>query len=122
MFHSRGTVQSNATVPEGTSWISSGTYSLTMSRVARTPSPVMLRQIGKNSAQRSCNSVPRSGPSDRASARTAPLLPVTSLRPRRLPRRSREAGDHFQVLGNCHMEVPRVAWYHEDLPAVSLDQ
>ena len=51
MFHSAGTVQSSTGVPVGTSWTSSG-ISLARSAPAsaRTPSPVMLRQIGYSSA------------------------------------------------------------------------
>ena len=51
MFHSRGTIQSRAGVPDGTSWTTRGTWRRRMSSVARTPSPVMLRQIGNSSAQ-----------------------------------------------------------------------
>ena len=36
-------------VPEGTSMTSTGTSRRTISNVRRTPSPVMLRQIGKSS-------------------------------------------------------------------------
>ena len=46
MFHSRGTVQSKTSVPLGTSSTRSGISAPIRSRVARTPSPVMLRQIG----------------------------------------------------------------------------
>ncbi len=46
MFHSRGTVQSNTGVPVGTSRISRGMRSWIIASVRRTPSPVMLRQIG----------------------------------------------------------------------------
>jgi hypothetical protein len=46
MFHSLGTVQSKTWVPLGTSRTASWMDSPTISRVRRTPSPVMLRQIG----------------------------------------------------------------------------
>ena len=49
MFHSGGTVQSRTDVPDGTSWISTGMWRCSNANVARTPSPVMLRQIGYKS-------------------------------------------------------------------------
>ena len=46
MFHSLGTVQSKTCVPVGTSCTVSGIWLPMSLRVWRTPSPVMLRQIG----------------------------------------------------------------------------
>ena len=46
MFHSSGTVQSRTFVPDGTSLTVSGTIRPITSSVARTPSPVIERQIG----------------------------------------------------------------------------
>ncbi len=48
MFHSCGTVQSKIWAPLGTSVRVSGMCSETMSKVARTPSPVRLRQSGNS--------------------------------------------------------------------------
>ena len=53
MFHSSGTVQSSTGVPLGTSWTSSGIRRADRASVSRTPSPVMLRQIGKSSRMNS---------------------------------------------------------------------
>src|ERR1043165_10121622 len=52
MFHSFGTVQSSTGVPEGTSVRTSGagSWRSMRARVSRTPSPVMLRQIGYSSS------------------------------------------------------------------------
>ncbi len=60
MFHSWGIVQSNTRVPVGTSCTVSGKCSLRMCSVSRTPSPVMLRQIGKSRAARACMAGPES--------------------------------------------------------------
>src|SRR3954470_8558780 len=60
MFHSGGTVQSNALVPDGTSCTSKGTYDSSAASVSRTPSPVMLRHMGNKCAHRSCISKPTS--------------------------------------------------------------
>src|ERR1051325_6492526 len=49
MFHSFGTIQSNTGVPEETVFVSSGISRAIRSSVRRTPSPVMLRQIGNSS-------------------------------------------------------------------------
>ena len=46
MFHSLGTVQSKTSVPLGTSSTVSSTCARSRRSVSRTPSPVMLRQIG----------------------------------------------------------------------------
>jgi hypothetical protein len=46
MFHSRGTVQSSTSVPEGTWWSSTPISRRSTSSVARRPSPVMLRHSG----------------------------------------------------------------------------
>ncbi len=50
MFHSGGTVQSSTGVPDGTSvsWI--GMCRAMIRSVSRSPSPVMLRQIGYSSS------------------------------------------------------------------------
>ncbi len=45
-FHSSGTVQSNAAEPLGTSCTVIGVTRCSRRSVSRTPSPVMLRQIG----------------------------------------------------------------------------
>src|ERR1700733_13103214 len=59
MFHSSGTVQSNARVPLGTSCSTSdGNSALRYASVVRTPSPVRLRQIGKSSVAHLCRSAP----------------------------------------------------------------
>src|ERR1700722_968710 len=58
MFHSRGTVQSKAGVPLGTSLMAIGISCWMRRRVARRPSPVMLRQIGNSSSMRRCISIP----------------------------------------------------------------
>src|SRR5580693_7343822 len=58
MFHSRGTVQSNTFVPVGTLNVSSEIRSRMRANVWRMPLPVMLRQIGNNSAANRCNSLP----------------------------------------------------------------
>ena len=50
MFHSFGTTQSKTGVPLGTSCSVSGTCFCSRRRLSRTPSPVMLRQIGYNAA------------------------------------------------------------------------
>ena len=49
IFHSLGTVQSNTSVPVGTSCtVISGTSSRIISNDCLNPSPVILRQIGNN--------------------------------------------------------------------------
>jgi hypothetical protein len=53
-----GTVQSNTAVPDGTSTASMGINALRRLSVSRTPSPVMLRQIGNRSEARACMSWP----------------------------------------------------------------
>src|SRR4029453_19610019 len=60
MFRSRGTVQSNTWVPLGTSKISRSMCLAMVARVARKPSPVMLRHTGYSSAMSSCMAVPAS--------------------------------------------------------------
>ena len=48
MFHSSGTIQSNTCVPLGISIRVIGICSSSTSKVARTPSPVRLRQSGNS--------------------------------------------------------------------------
>src|SRR5712692_10097060 len=54
IFHSRGTVQSNTCVPLGTSCSVSGMRCWIRRSVSRSPSPVMLRQMGYSSAISRC--------------------------------------------------------------------
>ena len=60
MFHSFGTVQSNACVPVGTSEICNGRILPIRSSVSRKPAPVMLRQSGNRSAMSSYIEAPAS--------------------------------------------------------------
>jgi len=48
MFHSLGIFQSNTFVPEGTSCISKGIFSLIIYKVCLTPFPVILLHMGNN--------------------------------------------------------------------------
>src|ERR1700722_3244724 len=63
MFHSFGIVQSNTWVPVGTLVVRNGIRRAIRSRVARIPCPVMLRQIGYNSAANECSEQPNSAAS-----------------------------------------------------------
>ena len=57
-FHSRGTTQSKTRVPEGTSTTERPISRRRIASDARTPSPVMLRQIGYSSAISACIAAP----------------------------------------------------------------
>ena len=88
MFHSSGTIQSKTRVPLGTSVRVIGICSSIRSKVARTPSPVRLRQSGNSRSHQLVGIGPDIRPRRRASSTV-----VTRARPcgRRTPRRRSSA-------------------------------
>src|SRR5262245_47142648 len=115
MFHSFGTIQSNALVPVATSWVVRGRKAASWPRLCRNPSPLMLRHIGLRAPIRASISSPvtvrsmRFRKCDSVSGRgfiTGQESPMESAEP------SLAADQHrwlaIAACGACASEVPRV--------------